>query len=574
MVRRLLSPGGHRSPYLALVIPLLAILALGLRPAAIAHADTWTVCASGCDFATIQAAIDDAGIRAGDVIHVSDAVHTEQGITVTKDVTIQGEGPGRTIVQAGETSGSATERVFLIGSGATATINDLTIRHGHPSECPMSGGGITNQGTLTLENVVVRDNVAKSGGGIVNEGTLTLIRCTVRDNVAEGTSGKRGSGGGIKNVIGALTIVDSTISGNEAYGRGGGIKHCCLSTLEMVNSTVSGNRCNQEGGGIHVRGIATLTHTTISDNRARSGGGLYIRGTTDYKLGIVDLSNTIIAGNAKGGDCVIGDYGTMRTNVNNLVGDGGCSPDLSGDAGLARLADNGGETLTHALLPGSPAIDALAAADCPPTADQRGEPRPVGTASAEARCDVGAFELQRDETASVSELEAGAAHTFGATMVSITRAEGSGDPGALTVTKEIAPPGPTCDSGEISVTWHISASNEGGFGGAKIELGYADAEIAGLDEASLRAFRREEGWGTAYGAVDLDRNCVTVSDVSGSGTWTLFDTSKDSGDGNRPNAGAVRGWDVSWTWGAGLLGALIAIGGGLALVWRRRRARR
>jgi len=573
MVRRLLSPGGHRSPHLALVIPLLAILALGLGPAAAAQADTWTVCASGCDFATIQAAIDDAGIRAGDVIHVSDAVHTEQGITVTKDVTIQGEGPGRTIVQAGETSESATERVFLIGGGATATIKDLTIRHGHPSECPLSGGGITNQGTLTLENVVVRDNVAKSGGGIVNEGTLTLIRCTVRDNVAEGAGNKRGSGGGIKNVMGALTIVDSTISGNDAFGKGGGIKHGCSSTLEMVNSTVSGNRCNQEGGGIHVRGIATLTHTTISDNSARSGGGLYILGTSDHKLGILDFSNTIIAGNTKGGDCVIGDEGTIRTNANNLVGDGGCSPALSGDAGLAGLADNGGRTLTHALLPGSPAIDALAAADCPPTADQRGEPRPVGYAS-EARCDIGAFELQREETASVSELETGAARTFGATMVRITRAEGSGDLGALTVTKEIAHPGPTCDSGEISVTWHISASDESGFGGVEIELGYADAEIAGLDEASLRAFRREEGWGTARGAVDLDRNCVTVSDVSGSGTWTLFDTSKDSGDGNRPNAGAAQGWDVPWAWGAAVLGALAVIGGGLALAWRRRRARR
>jgi len=572
MVPRLLSPRGHHSPHLVLVISVLAILALGLGPAAAAQADAWTVCASGCDFATIQAALDDAGIRAGDVIHVSDAVHTEQGITVTKDVTIQGEGPGRTIVQAGETSESATERVFLIGGGATATINDLTIRHGHPSECPKSGGGITNQGTLTLENVVVRDNLAKSGGGIVNEGTLTLIRCTVRDNVAQGTGSKRGSGGGIKNVTGALTVVDSTISGNDAYGRGGGIKHCCLSTLEMVNSTVSGNRCNREGGGIHVRGIATLTHTTISDNSARSGGGLYIRGTSDHKLGIVDLSNTIIAGNVEGDDCVIGDNGTLRTNVNNLVGDGGCSPALSGDAGLAGLADSGGETWTHALLPGSPAIDALAAADCPPTADQRGEPRPVGYASGEARCDIGAFELQREETASVSKLEADAAHTFGATMVSITRAGGSGDPGALTVTKKIAHPGPTCDSGEISVTWHISASSESGLGGAEIELGYAEAEIAGLDEASLRAFRREDGWGTAQGAVDLERNCVTVSDVGGSGTWTLFDTSKDSGDGNRPNAGAARGWDVPRAWRAGLLAALIAIGGGLALEWRRRRA--
>ena len=91
-----------------------------------AAATTRTVCASGCDFTTIAAAI--VAASAGDTISVLDAVHTEAGIVIDRDLTIQGQGAALTIVQADVTPGTATDRVFKVNSGVTATIKDMTIR--------------------------------------------------------------------------------------------------------------------------------------------------------------------------------------------------------------------------------------------------------------------------------------------------------------------------------------------------------------------------------------------------------------------------------------------------------------
>jgi hypothetical protein len=362
--------------------------------------DIFTVCATGCDFTTIQAAIDDAGTTGGEIIAVADAIHTEASITVDKDVTIQGHGVDSTTVQAHAAAGSATERVFLVAEGATATIKDMTVRHGRPTVCPQSGGGIMNLGTLTLDNCIVSHNTASSGGGIMNDGTLTIINSTVSDNTADGSGNGgtgRGSGGGIKNMVGMLTVINSTISGNTTVWSGGGIKACCLGTVVLINSTVSGNSAARTGGGVHVRGRVGLVNGTISGNSAaQNGGGIYIEGTLDY-------TNTIIANNTAGletpygiGDCVIGDEGTIGMNTSNLVGDNSCSPDYSGDPKLGILADNGGDTQTHALLPGSPAIDAIPAAGCTLTTDQRGASRPIAYTSISAPCDIGAFELQTE----------------------------------------------------------------------------------------------------------------------------------------------------------------------------------
>ena len=167
-----------------------------------------TVCAAGCDFTTIQAALDDAGTPPGSTIHVTDTIHTEAEITINKDVkdvTIQGQGAENTIIQAHETAGEATDRVFLIAADVTVTIQGVTIRHGNPDLEPLilgvrrSGGGIVNQGTLTLADSIIRDNVASAGGGMYNMGTLTVTNCTISDNVADGIDKPGqgcGSGGG------------------------------------------------------------------------------------------------------------------------------------------------------------------------------------------------------------------------------------------------------------------------------------------------------------------------------------------------------------------------------------------
>ncbi len=367
-----------------------------------------SVCASGCDFTSIQAAIDDADTRTGCIIDVIDAVHTEAEIMVSKDIVIQGQGPDKTIVQAHDSVEAAAGRVFYIMDGATVTIQKMTVRHGNPPEHLRTGGGIYNDyfGTLTLRDSVVADNVASDGAGISNRGTMTIINCIVKGNVADAVEEpghQCGNGGGIKAVATAKTvIINTTVTGNHADSRGGGIKGNCDGTMEIINSTISNNTSGESVAGVYSRGQMTITNSTIVNNNVigdrRQGGpsGICVR---DH----LDFTNTIIANNGGGPDCGIcshdSGHGIIGANVNNLIGDGSCNPGFSGDPLLGPLADNDGISIgegytiqTHAPLPGSPVIDAIPADECIVGVDQRGASRPQG-----AGCDIGAYEVQSNE---------------------------------------------------------------------------------------------------------------------------------------------------------------------------------
>lgn len=363
-----------------------------------------TVCARGCDFTTIQAAIESQSVASGALIEVTDPLHTESGIVISKDVTIRGLGAAATIVQAYETLEGSPERVFYIPEGVTVRIEAMTIRHGRPANEKEHGGGIDNYGNLTLRNCIISNNSARGGGGVSSRiGSLTVISCTISDNIARG-DGPRGEecggGGGLKCSSGNLLVMNSTFSGNQAgikaEGLGGGIRTGCSCTSEIANSTISGNHAARHGGGIAAGGNAWIANCTITNNEVKSGGGaLWIRDQ-------VRLENTIIAGNSSGGDCVFGGQGGLQgtgslvVSQNNWIEDGSCHAGFSGALALEPLADNGGMTLTHALLAGSPAVDAVPASSCVFPTDQRGMLRPVGYSSQFPACDIGAFELQSD----------------------------------------------------------------------------------------------------------------------------------------------------------------------------------
>ncbi len=357
-----------------------------------------TVCATGCDFATLQAAIDAPETAPMAVISVMDTIHTEADIRVHKAITIQGQGAAHTIVQAHALSETATARVFFIPSGVTVTLRALTIRHGNPKALPESGGGILNEGTLRIEDSVVTVNSGSAGGGIHNEGTLTVVNSTISHNTARGGGDSNyecQTGGGIKALAGTVTLHNSIVSHNTAIGKGGGLHIACQGTLVLVNSTISHNTTNNDGGGIYLNGVGRFTHTTISQNTAKTGGGVYIRGTGELGLvrGRLNYTNTLIAANVarmeKYGiaDCMMGDFATLGANHHNLVGDGTCDPTYRGDPGLLPLDDNGGATQTHALNTDSPALDVLPASACVLAIDQRGMPRA-------APCDIGAVEME------------------------------------------------------------------------------------------------------------------------------------------------------------------------------------
>lgn len=173
--------------------------------------------------------------------------------------------------------------------------------------------------------------------------------------------------------------------------------------INLFNSTISGNFASHRGGGIYVTfsGRLALTNSTVLENSAPNGEGGGINLSSFLRQGNALIQNSIIANNS-GGDCV-NNAGITPTATNSLIGDGGINcgtPLLTGDPKLGPLRKNGGPTPTHALLADSPAIDAGDDAVCDtlpknardrPT-DQRGRSRAGPRAG--SHCDIGAYEFR------------------------------------------------------------------------------------------------------------------------------------------------------------------------------------
>jgi CSLREA domain-containing protein len=310
--------------------------------------------------------------------------------------------PGHYVLSLGELAfGVGADSLSIVGGGARDTIVDgngqfrvMNIDDGHTtiSHLTITGGHVVGQGAgiflndldLTLDHVAVVGNTATAdteggfggqGGGIFGNELVTITNSLISGNVADGTGANfsGGQGGGI--------------FGNEP--------------LHLTNVTVSNNTAtpadgavfsHSQGGGIFVNEQdTTFTHVTITGNRSTdtdSSGGVFLNDD-------VTFANSIVAGNtASGGpgDCDA-NGSTISEQGHNLMG----TPvdchftapgDITADPLLGALANNGGESDTHALLTGSPAINTADGSQCPAT-DQRDLPRP-----ALGGCDLGAFEVQ------------------------------------------------------------------------------------------------------------------------------------------------------------------------------------
>jgi len=315
---------------------------------------------------------------------------TSGPLRATRSVTVNGSGaPGLAV------DGRGTVRVLEVAAAAVVAVNDLTLTNGYGFDL---GGAVINNGSLTLERVVVSDSRVttagvefwKGGAGIYTgeNGVLVLRDSTVRDNEVVG-----GAGGGVYGFFGSdVTIERSTISGNSSNDVGGGVRS--LGDTVITNSTISGNTATGwHGGGVfHTDGAMTISYSTVTANTAPDGraGGLFL-GTFGATASAA-LESTIVSGNS-GDECIIfyGGPFTMQSLGFNVLQDGTCgtpaaTDQVGVDALLGPLADNGGPTLTHMLLDGSPAIDTANPAAYPAT-DQRGITRPQG-----AGPDVGAVE--------------------------------------------------------------------------------------------------------------------------------------------------------------------------------------
>ena len=384
-----------------LALLVLLVLALAVGPVPSAQAATFTVtktadtadgtCNADCSLreaiiaANTAAGADTIVVPAGTYLLTinmagQDDTSAEGDLDIVADVTLTGSGPAQTIVDG---NGAILEdHVFQIKGPATATLSGLTVR----------GGQATAAGPGTRDD----------GGGIFvddapSDATLLLNNAVVTGNHADDYAG------GV-DVDAQATLTNVTISGNTANGGGGAMEVEGSATL--TNVTLSGNSADQEGGGIVTFGDVTINNSTIRGNTADAdndddgdGGGIAAFSPT------LLMRNSIVEGNTDATsspgtnepDCA-----TSGTNFvsqgNNLVGTtaGGCQVTGPGDlvgapALLGPLADNGGPVPTHALLPGSPAIDAgdpavpgSGGTACAST-DARGAPR--------SDCDIGAYEL-------------------------------------------------------------------------------------------------------------------------------------------------------------------------------------
>lgn len=345
-------------------------------------------------------------------------------IVLSSDLTLDGE-PG-TIISGGDAtnilrqqSGTLTLQDLTLqngvslgggcleqGSSSSTTLSNVTVKN-----CSVSGRGgaiYSTGGDLIILDSLLQNNTASgdpsgnnSGGAIYTSGNLTIRRTFLNFNSVD-LSASPGQGGAIHFLGTTLIVEDSTFERNEAVAGGaifgnanisgstfflnsasssGGAVHG--SSLTVSNSTFTSN----DKGALYTNGTSTITNSTLYDNTgaasvARQGGTTTVMNTLFYaKSGGVNCSNGVASGGNNFDD-------------NNTCGFSGPG-DIGGANPVLGVLDwNGGTTRTHALLPGSPAMDTGTNTDCP-VDDQRGSPRPKdGDVDGTAVCDIGAYEYQ------------------------------------------------------------------------------------------------------------------------------------------------------------------------------------
>ena len=342
--------GGPRNNLLRLAAFLIACAAAG------------PVRASGvvgtCDQAHLQAALAGGGL-----VTFTCGGHIALTSLITISLNTVLDGTGETVTLDGQNS----IVLFSVNSGATLSLNNLTIANGSGSH----GGAIVNAGTLIVNNSTFSGNSAsQTGGAIWNQA--------------------------------ALLIDNSTFSGNSAGLGGGAI--LTGGTPIINNSTFSGNSAGTGGGAIWNNGALTLTYSTFSGNSATGGSGGAI-----FNDATVAVGSTIFANSPSGGDCY-NSGGTITDGDYNLADDNSCgftmahSQNNATNLNLGSLANNGGPTQTIAVTPPSPAIAPLeyTTNGCATTivADQRGVGRP---GSLNGSCTIGAYEYVPTPSATITD---------------------------------------------------------------------------------------------------------------------------------------------------------------------------
>lgn len=342
------------------------------------------------------------------VLNVTEGTVIFSGLTIQDGNLTLGDNGGGLVVDA-------LASVMLTGTNVTSNVVENF------------GGGIYVLGTLLVTDSVIANNDAFEGGGIycVDGSFVSLFRSTLDSNTALNSGGiavgaactteveqstisnntaggDGGDGGGIGVNSGVLSLSRTSVISNQADDFGGGLS-AGSGTVNIINTTFSNNSAdvanNNEGsgGGIDNAGATmVISNTTIVSNTADSGGGISVIGSA----GSTTIGGSLVVQNSGSPNADVEQFGGSNGYIStgyNVIGVGFTTAftntgDISGVVSVqtAPLADNGGPTLTHALLTTSDARDRipvmLRLLQCPAT-DQRRVDRPIGNG-----CDSGAFE--------------------------------------------------------------------------------------------------------------------------------------------------------------------------------------
>jgi predicted outer membrane repeat protein len=295
----------------------------------------------------------------------------------------------------------------LFGQNADLRLTDTALTDNSTAG---SGGAVSlGGGSMTATDCRFTGNSAASGGAIATSASVTLTRATVSGNTASGGGGAVAFG----SSSAAISLIDSTASGNSA-ANGGVIATTFGGTVTLTNSTLSGNTATGSGGGIYAKKYlhANLLNATISGNAAASGGGVWTEPSGSYGTTALNFVNSIVSANSGGASPDMGGSTAELSGHNNLFGtalnvapinNAGNDNIFTNSPGLGSLQDNGGTTLTRALLAGSLAIEAGSnAATAGLTTDQRG---PGYARVINGIVDIGAYEYLGEDRLFLGDFE-------------------------------------------------------------------------------------------------------------------------------------------------------------------------
>ncbi len=280
------------------LIVLVFLSAFGIHPPHPVRAATeWLVTnANDSGVGSLRQAIADASD--GDTIKFDSSlagqtIHVASVLVVDKSLTIDGGNLAPSIKISGETNnGNIDLSLMTVTALSSVEITGIEFANGK-NYYPPNSGGITNLGSLRIKDCIFSGNIGDQGGAIRNSGELTVIH-----SVFNGNTGLMGGGAIFNDINGSTTISNASFTENSAFDSGGAILNLSDS-INITNSTFSANSAD-DGGAIANQGTLTLTDSTLSNNSADDGGGVANSGTLTITRSIL-LSNSVFLAGAGGG---------------------------------------------------------------------------------------------------------------------------------------------------------------------------------------------------------------------------------------------------------------------------------